>query len=197
LRAIRLRPKENNTKAYSYRRKHHTKKISASARPTIVTGSDLAARNLWLDSSCLISLSILGCTKGSAKSAKVPFAYMIPLLAAGAFNGGGALLEASAALWSALALRTGYRTGSSNNTGSGTCPLWVISRHLHRKRPCPLHPRKRTFAVQQLMSAKGQKRTSHSSFDQLVGALIYCAGETRVSLFQRHKPRSVIFPANP
>src|SRR5215475_14361435 len=67
----------------------NTQKISASTPPTILTGSDSAARNLCLDSSCLISLSILGCTKGSAKSAKVPVAYMIPLLAAGAFNAGG------------------------------------------------------------------------------------------------------------
>ena len=25
------------------------------------------------------------------------------------------------------------------------CPLWVISGHLQRKKPCPLYPRKRTF----------------------------------------------------
>src|SRR5262245_2351706 len=61
----------------------NTQKISASTAPTILTGSDSAAR-LWLDSSCLISLSVLGCTKGSAKSAKVPVAYMILLLAPGA-----------------------------------------------------------------------------------------------------------------
>ena len=40
------------------------------------------------------------------------------------------------------------------------CPLWVKSRHVQRKRSCPLYPRKRTFAVQFGMSAKCQKRTS-------------------------------------
>src|SRR5262249_34023473 len=25
----------------------------------------------------------------------------------------------------------------------GECPLWVISGHMHRKKPCPLYPRKR------------------------------------------------------
>jgi hypothetical protein len=39
------------------------------------------------------------------------------------------------------------------------CPLWVISGHVRRKRSCPLCPRKRTCALQQLMSAMGQKRT--------------------------------------
>jgi hypothetical protein len=37
-----------------------------------------------------------------------------------------------------------------------TCPLWVKSRHLQRKRSCPLYPRKRTCAVQGPMSALGQ-----------------------------------------
>jgi hypothetical protein len=35
-------------------------------------------------------------------------------------------------------------------------PLWVKSRHMQRTSSCPLYPRKRTFAVDQLMSAKGQ-----------------------------------------
>ncbi len=39
------------------------------------------------------------------------------------------------------------------------CPLWVISRHLHRNKSCLLYPRKRTCAVQLGMSALGQKRT--------------------------------------
>src|SRR4029078_4636567 len=38
-------------------------------------------------------------------------------------------------------------------------PLWVKSRHVQCKPPCPLHPRKRTRALQLAMSAKGQKRT--------------------------------------
>ena len=33
------------------------------------------------------------------------------------------------------------------------CPLWVKSRHLQRKKTCPLCPRKRTCAVQLGMSA--------------------------------------------
>src|SRR5262249_36729997 len=42
------------------------------------------------------------------------------------------------------------------------CPLWVKSRHPHCTKSCPLYPRKRTYAVQQLISAMGQKRTSTS-----------------------------------
>jgi hypothetical protein len=38
------------------------------------------------------------------------------------------------------------------------CPLWVRSRHSHRKKSCPLYPRKRTCAMQLGMSAMGQKR---------------------------------------
>jgi hypothetical protein len=38
-------------------------------------------------------------------------------------------------------------------------PLWVKSGHSHRKKACPLYPRKRTCAVQLGMSALGQKRT--------------------------------------
>jgi hypothetical protein len=45
-------------------------------------------------------------------------------------------------------------------TGYMGCPLWAISRHLHRNRSCPLYPRKRTCALRQTMSAMGQKRTS-------------------------------------
>ena len=43
--------------------------------------------------------------------------------------------------------------------GPLACPLWVKSRHVQRKRACPLYPRKRTCAAQQ----KG------SLFDHLVG----------------------------
>ena len=44
------------------------------------------------------------------------------------------------------------------------CPLWVKSRHVRRKKSCPLYPRERTYAVQLGMSALGQKRTfGHSS----------------------------------
>src|SRR5262249_24129838 len=39
-----------------------------------------------------------------------------------------------------------------------------------RKGSCPLYPRKRTCAVQLVISALGQKRTSGHSFDYLVGA---------------------------
>ena len=36
---------------------------------------------------------------------------------------------------------------------------WVKSRHLQCTTLCPVYPRKRTYAVQNAMSAKGQKRT--------------------------------------
>ena len=39
------------------------------------------------------------------------------------------------------------------------CPLWVKSRHLQRKKRCPLYPQKRTCAVHKLMSAKCHYRT--------------------------------------
>jgi hypothetical protein len=41
------------------------------------------------------------------------------------------------------------------------CPLWVKSRHSHRKTSCLLCLRKRTCALQEPMSVMGQKRTSH------------------------------------
>ena len=54
------------------------------------------------------------------------------------------------------------------------CPLWVKSGHVHRKRPCPLYPRKRTCAVQELMSALCQKQTSPISLNYIVGAGDQC-----------------------
>ena len=36
------------------------------------------------------------------------------------------------------------------------CPLWVISRHLQRKKTCPLYPRKRTLKRVSRMSALRQ-----------------------------------------
>jgi len=51
---------------------------------------------------------------------------------------------------------------TSNLRGSSLPSLWVISGHLPRKKRCPFFPRKQTCAVQQLMSALGQKRTSES-----------------------------------
>ena len=54
------------------------------------------------------------------------------------------------------------------------CPLWVISRHLQRKKACPLYPRKRTCAMQLGMSAMGQKRTSGDS-------LLFAPDRTRPS----------------
>src|SRR5262245_59253773 len=51
---------------------------------------------------------------------------------------------------------------------SVACPLWVKSRYSRRKKSCPLYPRKRTFAVHQRMSAKGQKRTLSDLIDDLV-----------------------------
>ena len=47
------------------------------------------------------------------------------------------------------------------------CPLWVKSRHLQRKKTCPLCPRKRTCAVQLGMSALCQLRTLAQLFDHL------------------------------
>src|SRR5262249_7056351 len=48
----------------------------------------------------------------------------------------------------------------------------VKSRHSQRKKTCPLHPRKRTCALQLGMSAKGQKRTSRVLFNYFVGDLV-------------------------
>ena len=51
----------------------------------------------------------------------------------------------------------------------GECLLWVISRHSLRFVRCPLYPQKRTSELSRVMSALCQKRTSTSSFDQVVG----------------------------
>src|SRR5262245_48454967 len=51
-----------------------------------------------------------------------------------------------------------------------SCPLWIKQTFAPRQKVCPLYPRKRTCAVQRLMSAKGQKRTLRHSFDHVVGA---------------------------
>ena len=49
-----------------------------------------------------------------------------------------------------------------------------ISEHFAAQTPCPLYPRKRTFAVHKLMSALGQERTLAAQqnilFDDLIGA---------------------------
>src|SRR4029450_9925857 len=57
------------------------------------------------------------------------------------------------------------------------CALWVRSRHVRRKKSCPLYSQERTCAVQLRMSAKGQKRTHAPQqkellFDHLVGAVL-------------------------
>jgi hypothetical protein len=60
------------------------------------------------------------------------------------------------------------------------CPLWVKSRHVQRKRSCPLYPRKRTCAVQLGMSAMDPIADSCSAaeamclFDDLI-----CGSEQR------------------
>src|SRR5262249_32002536 len=46
-----------------------------------------------------------------------------------------------------------------NNTLAAQCSLWVKSRHSNCNRSCPLYPRKRTCAMQTVMSASGQKQT--------------------------------------
>jgi hypothetical protein len=53
----------------------------------------------------------------------------------------------------ALTGASGARLALSSNTLRPQCPLWVKSRHSHRKKPCPLYPRKRTFG-QRLKSAR-------------------------------------------
>src|SRR5262245_14314611 len=50
--------------------------------------------------------------------------------------------------------------GSEKEPLGRQCPLWVTSRHMQCKTPCPVYPRERTCAVQLGMSALGQKRTS-------------------------------------
>ena len=61
--------------------------------------------------------------------------------------------------------RTSYRLKSAKWKGAqrSQCPLWVKSRHVQCKTPCPLYPRKQTCAVQLGMSALAQKRTSRYS----------------------------------
>jgi enoyl-CoA hydratase/carnithine racemase len=61
---------------------------------------------------------------------------------------------------SAVVMRLGRAAFVRQNDLIGTsysfeelCPLWVKSRHLRRKKSCPLYPRKRTCAVQLGMSA--------------------------------------------
>jgi hypothetical protein len=66
--------------------------------------------------------------------------------------------------------RSAHRIELGNSAGRGQCPLLVRSRHLRRKRSCPLYPRKRTCVVQLEMPAKGQTRTLGCLFDHLTGA---------------------------
>src|SRR5262252_6757528 len=51
------------------------------------------------------------------------------------------------------------RLDSGPTTHASECRLWVKCRHTQRTSSCPLYPRKRTCAVQLVMSALGQKRT--------------------------------------
>jgi hypothetical protein len=66
-------------------------------------------------------------------------------------------------------LHPGGLPGSASPTVLELCPLWVKSRHVRRKKPCPLYPRKRTCAVQLVMSALCQKRTSRHLLNRLGG----------------------------
>src|SRR5262245_48765270 len=52
-------------------------------------------------------------------------------------------------------------------------PSTTTAKANFRTRPCPLYSQKRTCAVQLGMSAMGQKRTSRSLFDHLVGAILH------------------------
>src|SRR5262249_9856646 len=45
----------------------------------------------------------------------------------------------------------------SRPCGFQPCPLWVKSRHVQRKKPCPLYPRKRP--QMRHMESTGQRRT--------------------------------------
>src|SRR5262249_21926156 len=80
------------------------------------------------------------------------------------------ILMNSRRLIAAPRLQLGNRTGKDQCTERGhRCLLWVKSRHLRRKKSCPLYPRKRTCAVQLGTSALGQKRTSRN---RQVGGLV-------------------------
>src|SRR5262245_28316827 len=54
-----------------------------------------------------------------------------------------------------------------------------------RKRSSPLYPQKRTCAVQQPMSALGQKRTSCHLFDHLIGTVEQRGGDVEAERFGR------------
>jgi hypothetical protein len=53
----------------------------------------------------------------------------------------------------------GRKKTFESKVGARGCPLWVRSGRAHRRKSCPLCPRKRTCAVQLGMSAKCHKRT--------------------------------------
>jgi hypothetical protein len=69
-------------------------------------------------------------------------------------------LEIAETRWPGEQRKTSIQFAGNSVPYVAPCPLWVKSRHLRHKTACPLYPRKRTFAVQTPMSAKGQKRTS-------------------------------------
>ena len=69
------------------------------------------------------------------------------------------------------------------------CPLWVKSRHVQRRRSCPLYPRKRTCRGATTMSAKGQKRTLRQVL--LSAFFTYAARSTRVVISLRSAPKSM------
>jgi ABC-type glutathione transport system ATPase component len=60
------------------------------------------------------------------------------------------------------------RTYAVQNVMSALPPIATAKADM-RKTPGPLYPRKRTCAAQTVMSAMGQKRTSATLFNHLVG----------------------------
>src|SRR4029078_4495870 len=75
---------------------------------------------------------------------------------------------------------------SSSLIGNAShCPLWVKSRHVRRKTSCPLYARKRTCAVQTVMSALGQKQTSGLLFNHRIGAQDETSRDGIVDRFSR------------
>src|SRR5215471_9945772 len=68
------------------------------------------------------------------------------------------------------AVARSIRITASNVIGAaGPFPLWVISRHMQCKKPCPLYTQERTCAAQRAMSALGQKQTLHYLLNYFVG----------------------------
>ena len=99
---------------------------------------------------CLIGFS------SQIKASELPMlgAAALPSLFYLQTDGAGGEAASNCFLKSAIACSAWYSIGPWSQ-----CPLWVKSRHLQRKKACPLYPQKRTCAMQRAMSAKGQEQT--------------------------------------